>query len=65
MAESGLLLFLGSFLSFLFFFGSVDFFLEFFQSIHGDSSSGGDTGGEFVGSSSEGNFAAFTFPNTT
>ena len=61
---SGLLLF---FLSFwlLLFFWSGSFFFELFQSIHGDLGSGGDTGGKFVGSSSESDLASLTLPDST
>jgi hypothetical protein len=55
---------LGFLLNLLLFFWGVGFFLELFQSIHGDFSSGGDAGGEFVGSSCEGDLAALAFPDS-
>lgn len=59
----GLLLsFLGLFL--LLFFRGAGFILKLFQSIHGHLGSSGDAGGELIGSSSEGNFAGFTLPNS-
>ena len=59
----GLLLsFLGLLL--LLFFGGAGFFFELFQSIHGDLGSGGDAGGELIGSSSEGDLASFALPNS-
>jgi len=59
----------GSFLGFLgldllLLFWSLSLFFQFFQSIHGDFSSSGDAGGEFKGSSSEGDFTSFTLPNS-
>lgn len=57
--------FLGSLLFRLLLYSwSVGIFLELFQSIHGDFGSGGDAGGEFIGSSGESNLAALAFPDT-
>ena len=66
--NSSLFLLSGFLLSFsldlLLLFWSISLFFQFFQSIHGNFSSSGDTGGEFIGSSSEGNLATFTLPNS-
>jgi len=51
-------------LDLLLLFWSLSLFFQFFQSIHGDFGSCGDTGGEFKGSSSEGDFTTFTLPNS-
>jgi hypothetical protein len=62
-----LLLLLGLFslfgLDLLFLVGIVELLLEFFEAVHGDLGSGGDTGGELKGSSSEGNLASLASPD--
>ena len=44
--------------------GGLGFLLELLQSVHGGLGSSGDTGGELEGSSGEGDFATFAFPDS-
>ena len=52
-------------LGLFFLVGVVELFLKLFETSHGDLGSGGDAGGEFKGSSGEGDLASLASPDTT